>query len=76
MRNDVLMQKIYKYIGVKLDLVSTWIVTKADKWYTKSNLPKLSKEMIFLVFVLTGTLIGDLSDFFYNRSVKHLKEKD
>ena len=50
-------------ISSNLDKFSESIVNFADRWYSKSNLPKIMKEFLFLIIVLTGTLIGDLGTY-------------
>jgi hypothetical protein len=57
-------------ISSKLDQLSETIVLAADCWYTKSILPKIIKEFLFLFMVLTGTLIGDIGHIIQNKTKK------
>lgn len=56
------MKKILLKISKICDKLSNFIIKRVDCWYVKSNLPKMVKEFIFLFAVLTGSLIGDVSD--------------
>ena len=56
------MKSILLKVSKFFDKLSNFIIHRVDRWYVKSNLPKLIKEFLFLFAVLTGSLIGDLAD--------------